>query len=282
MPQDIISRKTRNEFREYLVEWTLREIEMEFDAADVPFDEDYMPRCSGQRRILVEKYYHSIDWSKWSDVRKVLTVYENILATLEEHSESEYQFINSERAKEKFSLLKKWIEKDGFQYVGGKLIPLGKNQALQQMVDTTVGFDTPELHRQIERMQNAVEDDPGLAIGTAKELVETTCKTILEERGIQFDEHDDIAKLVKKTRKALGLVPDNIPDSAKGAEIIRRLLSSLGSISQGLGELRNLYGTGHGKSGKSKGLAARHARLAVGIASTLATFLFETHKERNI
>jgi hypothetical protein len=68
-------------------------------------------------------------------------------------------------------------------------------------------------------MQNAVEDDSGLAIGTAKELVETTCKTILEERGIQFDEHDDIAKLVKKTRKALGLVPDNIPDSAKGAEI---------------------------------------------------------------
>jgi hypothetical protein len=282
MSQDIISKKTRYEFREYLVNWTLREIEMEFDAADVPFDEDYEPRGSGQRRSRVEKYYHSIDWTKWSDVRKVLTVYENILTMLEEHSESEYQFINSERAKERFKSLKKWIEKDGFQYVEGKLIPIGKNQALQQMADTAAGFDAPELHRQIERMQNAVEDDPDLAIGTAKELVETTCKTILEERGVQFDEHEDITKLVKETRKALGLVPDNIPDSAKGAEIIRRLLSNLGSIAQGLGELRNLYGTGHGKVGKSKGLSARHARLAVGIASTLVTFLFETHKERNI
>jgi len=150
------------------------------------------------------------------------------------------------------------------------------------MVDTTAGFNTPELHRQIERMQNAVEDDPNLAMGTAKELVETTCKTILEERGIQFGEHEEITKLVKATRNALGLVPDNIPESAKGAEIIRRLLSNFGSIGQGLGELRNLYGTGHGKVGKSKGLSARHARLAVGIASTLATFLFETHKERNI
>lgn len=282
MVQEIISKKTRYEFREYLVDWTLREIEMEFDAADVPFDKDYVPRCSGQRRSLVEKYYHSIDWSKWSDVRRVLTVFENILATLEEHSETDYPFINSGMAKERFKLLKKWIEKDGFQYAEEKLIPIEKNLALLRMVDTAAGFDAPELHRQIERMQNAIEGDPDLAIGTAKELVETTCKTILEERGIQFDEHEDITKLVKETRKALGLVPDNIPDSAKGAEIIRRLLSNLGSIAQELGELRNLYGTGHGKAAKSKGLSARHARLAAGIASTLATFLFETHKERNI
>lgn len=64
--------------------------------------------------------------------------------------------------------------------------------------------------------------------------------------------------------------------------MIRRLLSNLGNIAQGLGELRNLYGTGHGKHGKSKGLNPRHARLAVGAASTLALFLFETHQERTI
>ena len=39
MARDIISKKTRYEFREYFVGLTLREIEMEFDAADVPFDE---------------------------------------------------------------------------------------------------------------------------------------------------------------------------------------------------------------------------------------------------
>jgi hypothetical protein len=36
MTQEIISKKTRYEFREFLVGWTLREIEMEFDAADIP------------------------------------------------------------------------------------------------------------------------------------------------------------------------------------------------------------------------------------------------------
>jgi hypothetical protein len=161
-------------------------------------------------------------------------------------------------------------------------LPVGKNHTLEEITYTASNFDMPELHRQIDRMKSAVEDDPGLAIGTAKELVETTCKTILEERGIQFDDNADITKLVKDARKSLGLIPDAIPDSVKGAEIIRRLLSNLGTIAQVLGELRNLYGTGHGKHGKSKGLNPRHARLAVGAASTLALFLFETHQERII
>ncbi|MDR3231671.1 MAG: abortive infection family protein, partial [Synergistaceae bacterium] len=40
-------------------------------------------------------------------------------------------------------------------------------------------------------------------------------------------------------------------------------------------------GTGHGKDGRSKGLSTRHARLAVGAASTFVRFLFETHIERS-
>jgi len=46
-----------------------------------------------------------------------------------------------------------------------------------------------------------------------------------------------------------------------------------------LAELRGLYGTGHGKHGKASGLSPRHAKLAVGAAATLTTFLFETHME---
>jgi hypothetical protein len=75
-------------------------------------------------------------------------------------------------------------------------------------------------------------------------------------------------------------VPEDIPESAKGADAIKRLLGNLGQVSQGIAELRNLYGTGHGKDGTFRGLGPRHARLAVGAATTLATFLFETHESR--
>jgi hypothetical protein len=148
------------------------------------------------------------------------------------------------------------------------------------MAKATESLDTPELHRQIERLYKAVDEDPAFAIGTAKDLVETACKTILSESGHVIDVSWDLGELVKETRKVLDLLPEDVPDSVKGAKTVRRLLGSLGNIAQGLGELRNLYGTGHGKQGKAKGLRQRHARLAVGAASTLVTFLFETHVER--
>jgi hypothetical protein len=279
MATDLISKKTRNEFREYFVSTTLGIIEMEFGAGDIACDSGWDPGISGQRRTLVEQYYHTLDWARWADVRKALIVFENVLAHLEELAEGTSH--NSEWAQKELASLRKWVERDGFRYNDGRIVPLGRNAALEDVTDTVSAFDMPELHRQVDRMQSAVDDDPGLAIGTAKELLETTCKTILDERGVDFSASDDLPKLVKETRKALDLVPDNIPDAAKGADVIRRLLSNLGAVAQGLGELRNLYGTGHGKSGRSRGLGPRHARLAVGAASTLATFLLETHQERS-
>lgn len=79
--------------------------------------------------------------------------------------------------------------------------------------------------------------------------------------------------------KELTLVPEGVPDAARGADVIKRLLSNLGTIGNGLAELRGLYGTGHGKHGSATGLGVRHAKLAVGAAATLTVFLFEIHKE---
>jgi hypothetical protein len=129
-------------------------------------------------------------------------------------------------------------------------------------------------------MESAVANDPALAIGTAKELVETCCKTILVVRNVAFSRSAEVPELVKLTVKELELTPADIPDAAKAAETIKRLLSNLATVTQGIAELRNHYGTGHGKAAGSRGLGPRHAKLAVGAASTLAVFLAETHNER--
>jgi hypothetical protein len=135
------------------------------------------------------------------------------------------------------------------------------------------------LAEQIRRLEASVDADPSLAIGTAKELIETCCKTILAERGKPVSGAPDVSTLTKATLKELKLVPEGIPDAARGAEVIKRLLSNLGTIGNGLAELRGLYGTGHGKHGSTTGLGSRHAKLAVGAAATLVMFLLETHKE---
>lgn len=135
------------------------------------------------------------------------------------------------------------------------------------------------LSEQIRRLEASIETDPSLAIGTAKELVETCCRTILAERGKPVTGTPDVPALTKATLKELKLVPEAISESARGAEVIKRILSNLGTVGNGLAELRNLYGTGHGKDGHTSGLGTRHAKLAVGAATTLVVFLFETHKE---
>ena len=149
--------------------------------------------------------------------------------------------------------------------------------ALAPLKNVAVVFDIPYLSEQIRRIEDSVEKDPSLAIGTAKELIETCCKTILEKRGKTVSSNLTIQQLTKETLKELRLVPDNVHDSKRGADAIRQILQVLGTIGQSIGELRNLYGTGHGKSGNTVGLSSRHARLAVGAASTLVRFLFETH-----
>jgi hypothetical protein len=140
-------------------------------------------------------------------------------------------------------------------------------------------LDAKHLAEQIRRLEAAVETDPSLAIGTAKELIETCCKTILAERGVPVSGSPDVPSLTKATLRELKLVPEGVNDSARGADVIKRILSNLGTIGNGLAELRGLYGTGHGKLGNTAGLTSRHAKLAVGAAATLTVFLFETHEQ---
>lgn len=184
-----------------------------------------------------------------------------------------------------------FLKADGFQLVertrmGGRAVYVGRfvgvvaTPGISAARETFAGTDPGYVAQQITRMDAAVLNDPGLAIGTAKELVETCCKTILEGRKVTFSKSADLPELVKLTSKELELTPDDIPDKSKAADTIKRLLSNLASITQGVAELRNHYGTGHGKSASTKGLQSRHAKLAVGAASTLAVFLTETHNER--
>jgi hypothetical protein len=152
--------------------------------------------------------------------------------------------------------------------------------ALGHVERTITAGDKDYLTTQITRMETAIETDPELAIGTAKELVETACKTILIALSVEPDKDWDLARLVKETGKLLKVTPADVRSDAKGAESIRRVLGSLGGIVSGIAELRNEYGTGHGKASGQGGLGPRHARPAVGAASTLAAFLFETYDDQ--
>ena len=153
---------------------------------------------------------------------------------------------------------------------------------LCEMVHPVVRPDAPAAQR-IVQMLNAILIQDGFQLA---ERTRISGKPIYVGRfvgvGVEHSSSADVPELVELTAKCLELTPHDIPETAKANETIKRLLSNLGTITQGLAELRNHYGTGHGKIAGTKGLSPRHAKLAVGAASTLAVFLAETHNERPV
>jgi len=270
MSRDLISRLTRRGFQEWLVDWTLRTIEELFENHNVkyvPLSEEKLPL--GQRRSLVECYYASVDWSSPHDARQILSAYEDILI----QAPSQY-----EEGKQKLIL---YLEKDGYKYENGRIVSNTLDATLIDTIPVT-GLDAEHLYIYIDRINASIETDPSLAIGSTKELIEATLKTILNGCGESYDDKkDDIPKLLKQVQKVLELAPDQVDSAKKGTEIIKKILSNLGSVALGIAELRNLYGSGHGRGHHAKGLTARHAKLVVGAGTTLCSFLLETYEHRN-
>lgn len=118
---------------------------------------------------------------------------------------------------------------------------------MKQLVSLGLSVGT-HVAQQFRRMQEAVEKDPELAIGTAKEFLETLCKTILSERGIAFAKNENFPALVKTTVGSLNLVPKNQAGREQSKKTVAALLGNLAAVGHQLAEMRNQSGTGHGAS----------------------------------
>lgn len=88
-----------------------------------------------------------------------------------------------------------------------------------------------------------------------------------------YDKNWNLGQLVKATMQCLDVDANEINSGLPAGDMVKRILSSLGNIA----ELRNPYGTGHGKSDSYNGLTVRHAKLAVGSATTLVEYLWDAH-----
>ena len=139
-------------------------------------------------------------------------------------------------------------------------------------------FNSDYINTQIKIMNDSIDKSPADAIGKAKELFENCCKTILMELDKPIDESWSVIKLTKETCGVLKLTPEHISDSTKASTTIKALLGNLSAISQSMAELRNAYGSGHGKDARFKGLSPRHARLAVGSTVAAVLFMWETYE----
>lgn len=139
-------------------------------------------------------------------------------------------------------------------------------------------FSSEYMTAQISLMQSMVRENPTESIGKAKELIESCCKTILDERSEDYPKDLALTALVKQCTKLLKITPEDIEDTIPEAKTMKAILGNLSAIADGIAKLRNTYGSGHGKSATYKGLEERHAKLAVGSCITLVDFLWCSHE----
>ena len=153
----------------------------------------------------------------------------------------------------------------------------GLSNSTQRIQAVAASLQASHLYEDLRRLERVGDREPGEAIALAKEIVESCCKLILDDRGVPYDEKADIPALLKKLRKEIQIMPDGINENARAANEIRDVLTSLGKIAHSLGPIRNAYGKGHGRGRNFKGLEPRHARLAIGAASIFADFILDRH-----
>lgn len=182
------------------------------------------------------------------------------------------------KAAEEFVGLKDWLAQNAPElyadlYDDGSIPMI----SLEQVEQAGTIHDVFELNRHAARIRKAIDDDPEQAIGSAKELLETVLKTLIGDHALKPT--DDIPALLKKARSELDLDPKTHVGDSPAADSLRRTLSSLGQVVVGVAEVRNLYGTGHGRS-RSQALETAHVRLVVNAAISMATFLLEVWHTR--
>ncbi len=176
-------------------------------------------------------------------------------------------------------------KKSGKSIYSAKIIADAASNQIEEAQRVAEKLSSAYVSKQIKRIQQALgRDDPELAIGSAKEFLETICKAIHEHFHFEIKENIEMPQLLKSTRKLLKILPENINENGKGAKVIKKLLGNLGGVASGMGEIRNLFGTGHGKKPatvEKSAIEMRHAKLATGAAITLAVFFYETYEERH-
>jgi hypothetical protein len=266
--RDLISKTTRNEFREVLVGYTLREIDMTFDAGNFTARTDYDPQVGGQRRSLVERYYAAIDFTSAADIKSLLAVYEEVIENLRQSGDR-----NPETQVEATinSLLRR-MEREGFRQENGRFVAAGATATIVH-APSLVQLSEESIQEHVEKArQKIASGDSAGAITSAYTLVEGFLKQILRKCGASSSESEgDIRMLYKNICAPLHLDP-------KGESLENYLKAILEGLQRQIGGLFEVANKASDRHARRYNPAPHHARLAVNAAFTLCEFLLESYE----
>lgn len=186
---------------------------------------------------------------------------------------------NPDAARALAKTLNKQLVHDGYELVEAGSIsgrPTWDAQPLNVPSVATTFDGADELNsayvaRQLARINEALRNEPDVAIGTAKEWLETVCKTVLA--GLGQPVPDDLPKLVRAALDAMPIDVSGASEPDRAEKGLARLIGSLSGLGAAVAEVRNACGTGHGKHASTQAMDPIYGRIVVDATATLVNYL---------
>ncbi len=138
------------------------------------------------------------------------------------------------------------------------------------------GFD--ELTEHVIAIENALDDNPGLAIDLARTVTEMTCRRILAECKVQYSHEADLPALFRQVRHIVSMLPPYASGEASVRDSLNQVLNGLNTAVQGISALRNQAGfVSHGHPYGPPRMERLQALLAATSADAIVGFLYGAH-----
>lgn len=135
------------------------------------------------------------------------------------------------------------------------------------------------IREQVEALEEAMPDRPGVVVSFCRTIIETTCKTILTDRSVQVEPSWEAPKLIAEALKYLNLGPSE--DGGVDAKLrsgAESLVRGLNQIITGVVEIRNAHGSAaHGADAYEPLLDSRYAEILARATDAVVGLLFRTH-----
>ncbi len=165
---------------------------------------------------------------------------------------------------------------DEFQELMDYLEGKNKAPADEDISDVLRRFDVDGVHTVWMKALERRNTDPDGAITSARTLLETVCKHILDDMNVSYNNKNiEMSELYKFVAKELKLSSDQYSEN-----IFKQILGGCSAVVNGLGTLRNRLGDAHGKNKAAVKPYPRHAELAVNLSGSMALFLISTWQHR--
>lgn len=195
---------------------------------------------------------------------------------LEEFMEVDRLFLNGASQVDARKKITDVLGRFGLLYHTGGFI-LGAANALptKSLKRVLQARDLAGVDKEFERALANVEKDPPAAITAACSILESLFKIYIEDNAIEMPSDQSLKPLWRAASKHLGLDPSVIED-----DDVKKVLSGLNSVVDGIGSLRTHTGSAHGHGRRPSQLQARHARLAIHSSHTIIGFFIETWDQR--